>query len=498
MKHRIFSVLLLVIAPVFIISFIHPVPVVKLYVSHFENVLGTSFELKVSAETEAMADSAELLALSEIDRLAGILSAYDSTSEFSHWNKTKDRPIKVSDELFEVLGLFDQWKRNTGGALDASAEAISRVWKNASRENRMPAQQDIDLALQQVRQEHWLLDHASKTAARLSTSPLMLNSFVKSYIISRVAEKIAGIQGIHAAMVNIGGDIVIKGDLAEKIRISNPRADAENAAPLAVIQMQDRAIATSGNYRRGFSVEGKWFSHIVDPRTGIPADQVISATVVSPNATDAGALATAFNVMNIDESRKLAASIPLTEYLVIMKDGKKITSNGWGDIEIKDVQEKSNVIAPQGEFELLIDMELAQFEGRFRRPFVAIWVEDANKNTVRNLALWFNKPRWLPDLKVWYKANYLDITNSGRDVESISSATRPPGKYTIRWDMKDDKGNPVPPGTYTVYIEAAREHGTYQLMRKEIDCKKKEQNLSISGNTEVASASLHYRKAVAN
>ncbi len=102
-------------------------------------------------------------------------------------------------------------------------------------ENRMPAQQDIDLALQQVKQQHWALDVKSKTATRLSASPLMLNSFVKSYIISKVSEKISALHGIHGVMVNIGGDMVISGDLDERIRISNPKADAENDAPLAVI-----------------------------------------------------------------------------------------------------------------------------------------------------------------------------------------------------------------------------------------------------------------------
>jgi hypothetical protein len=326
----------------------------------------------------------------------------------------------------------------------------------------------------------------------------MMNSFVKSYIIRKVAEKIMTSPGIHGAMVNIGGDIVVSGEMKEKILVSNPKADAENDIPLTVIQVQNRAIATSGNYRRGFAIEGKWFSHIVDPRTGIPADQVISATVVSPNASDAGAMATAFNVMGIEESRKLAASIPGTEYLIIAKTGEKYSSDGWHDIEINNVQHGSVKTNVQGDYELLINMELAQFEGRFRRPFVAIWIEDSKHKTVRNLALWFNKPRWLPDLKEWYRSNYQEVSSAGQGVQSISSATRPPGKYTIKWDMKDDKGNSVPLGKYTIYIEAAREHGTYQLMKKEIDCGKKDQSVTIPGNTEVSSASLEYRKTVAN
>jgi FAD:protein FMN transferase len=220
--------------------------------------------------------------------------------------------------------------------------------------------------------------------------------------------------------------------------------------------------------------------------------------VVSQNATDAGAMATAFNIMDIEASRKLAASIPGTEYLIITKNGGKYCSEGWHELEISSGLQASAKTDVQGDYELLINMELAQFEGRFRRPFVAIWIEDSKHKTVRNLALWFNKPRWLPDLKEWYRSNYQEVSSAGQGVQSISSATRPPGKYTIKWDMKDDKGNSVPLGKYTIYIEAAREHGTYQLMKKEIDCRKKDQSVTIPGNTEVSSASLEYRKTAAN
>ncbi len=498
MKRLYQSVFVLFFIPVFNFSYIHPVPGVKLYVSHFENVLGTSFELKVSAASENVADAAETVALAEIDRLASILSAYDSSSEFSRWNKSGGQAVTVSDELFTVLALFDHWKISTGGALDPSAEAISRLWKKAEKNNTLPGSQEIKNAVELANEQHWLLNNSNHTAARKSNVPLMMNSFVKSYIIKKATEKVIAIPGIQGVMVNIGGDIVVAGDMNENIRISDPLNDAENDVPLTSIRVQNKAVATSGNYRRGYAIGGQWYSHIIDPRTGIPANEIISATVVSPVATDAGALATAFNILSIEESKKLASSIPGTEYLIISRKGEKFVSEHWHQLEI--ISDVPGSVKPQaqGDYELLINLELAQFEGRFRRPFVAVWITDSEKKTVRNLALWFNKPRWLPDLKEWYRTNYQDINRSGKTVESISSATRPPGKYSIKWDLTDDKGNPVPTGRYTVYIEAAREHGTYQLMKKEIDCKKKELSVTIPGNTEISSASLEYRKTGKN
>jgi thiamine biosynthesis lipoprotein len=103
-----------------------------LYVFHYENVLGTSLEIKVKASSAAQAERAEQAVLAEIDRESRILSSWDPQSEFSRWFRTMGQPVRVSPELFEVLSLFDKYRGLTNGALDASAETITRVWKRAA------------------------------------------------------------------------------------------------------------------------------------------------------------------------------------------------------------------------------------------------------------------------------------------------------------------------------------------------------------------------------
>ena len=84
----------------------------------------------------------------------------------------------------------------------------------------------------------------------------------------------------------------------------------------------------------------------------------------------------------------------------------------------------------------------------------------------------------------------------GKDItQSVSSATRAPGKYTLKWDGKDNAGKLVKSGTYTVNIEAAREHGTYQLIRHDVDFSGTPKQFPLPGNAEVSAASLEYRKA---
>ena len=111
-----------------------------------ENVLGTSFEMKVIAPASA-AERAEGAALREIVREQAILSSWDKNSEFSRWFATRNETVKVSPELFEVLSLFDTWRERTGGALDASAEAVSRAWKSAEQQGRIPSQDELTHAV---------------------------------------------------------------------------------------------------------------------------------------------------------------------------------------------------------------------------------------------------------------------------------------------------------------------------------------------------------------
>lgn len=470
----------------------------RLYVTQFENVLGTSMELKISATSEANAGIAENTVIQEISRMSNILSAYDPNSEFSSWCKTFDQPVHISKELFDVLNLFDQWRMLTSGALDASAEVVSKLWRQAAAQQRIPTTKELADAVREVQQPHWKLDAAAQTATHLSHAPLMLNSFVKSYIIKEAANAAMKDGELNAIVVNIGGDIVIAGHLDERVSVSDPRADAENETPMDQVMISNKAIATSGNYRRGEMINGHWYSHIVDPRTGMPADNIISATVVAPNATDAGALATAFNVVTIAESIKLASSVPGAEYLIITKNGERIASPGWSSLETKipAANNEKNKRGWNNDFELIVNLEinLQKSGGPVKRPYVAVWVEDENHAAVRTISVWHGSDRYINELKSWY-LKYRGLYTTDKNFSgSITSATRSAGKYTVKWDGKDDKGEFVKPGKYTIKIEASREHGTYQLMRQEIVCDETPKKFDLAGNVEIASASLDYRK----
>lgn len=475
------------------------------YTSQFENVLGTSLDLTVVAGSEDQARSVEAAVLASIQHDAGILSSYDPASEFSRWFATRGVATRVSPELAEVLSLFDAWRARTGGALDPSVEEVSRVWKRAAAEGRRPETAELAAAVAAIRQAHWTVDPTASTATHLSDTPLVLNSFTKSYIVDRAAA--AGLAaGATGIVVNIGGDIAVRGDRTERVAVRDPLASADNAAPLTTLMIEGRAVATSGGYRRGFDINGRHYSHIVDPRSGEPTGHVLSATVIADDAVDAGALATALCVLTPEHGKRLAAGVPGVEFLMLLADGGRIESAGWRDYEAP-VGGRSILPSPVAtlyaaeqawnpEFQLTVTLDLARPGFGARRPYVAVWIEDKDKYPVRTLALWLEKTRWLPDLRAWSRSDRLRSLAEGTNIlASVSSATRAPGRYTLTWDGKDQQGKPVKPGVYTVLVEAAREHGTYQVVRQDMDFSGVPKHVDLPGGLEIASVALDYNKA---
>jgi thiamine biosynthesis lipoprotein ApbE len=454
-----------------------------LLTAHFENVLGTSLDLKIIASSEAAASTAESKVLAEINRLNGILSSRES--EFSLWRESRGESIEISPELREVLQHFQDWNVKTDGALNPAAEHIAKLWTS-----EIPAEDARAMAVNEVNQPHWWLDENGAT--RLTETELKLHSFTKSYVIEKAASEAMKEDGVSGVVVNIGGDFVVKGDWTEKIGVSDPRNAGENAEVLGYLQVNNKAVATSGDYRRGTQIDGVHYSHIMDPRTGEPATEVISATVAHEDAVTAGALATAFNVLGVAVSIDLGAKYPDASYLIVDKEGAEYRSENWpatssekSSISLVNVKEKLWTVGQS----LDINFELARFEGRARRPFVAVWIEDEKHKPVRRIAVWYNKPRWLPDLRSWFAAK----REAEFDVASTTGATRGAGQYTLVWDGKNDKGEYVPLGKYTVFIEAAREHGTYQLIKQEMKFDGKAKTQTLAGGEEMTAASLSYK-----
>jgi FAD:protein FMN transferase len=509
-----------------------------------ENVLGTSLELRVRADSRAAAEAAEERALREIDRLAVIFNGYDPASELSRWQERPAASRIVSPELFEVLECSDLWIEKTAGAFDPRAEALTRLWSSCAREGRLPTEDELLRARILMTPPAWKLDRGARTAERHSQCPISLNGIAKGYIVGRATLAALDSKEIGGVLLNVGGDMRVAGDFTATVGVAAPWADSESSDPLMFIAVRDRSVSTSGSSQRGFRIGGKWYSHVFDPRTGEPVERVASATVVARRSVDADALAKACCVLEPEQALRLIHSLPGTECLIVKTNGALIKSNGWPLLESpqpvafgadddpkskakpapespagkepKKAEKKPRPTVPWNkELELLINFEINQpgrsdsddddgggggRRGRYRRPYVAVWVEDAEGRAVRTLSLWVSSGgagpfQWLPDLKRWYQTDQDRKKTEKKEILfTVSRPTRPPGKYKVIWDGKDNNGKQLAGGVYTITVEAAREHGTYQSIRKQVVLEGKPFTEELKGNVEIKSASLEYRR----
>jgi thiamine biosynthesis lipoprotein len=197
----------------------------------------------------------------------------------------------------------------------------------------------------------------------------------------------------------------------------------------------------------------------------------------------------------------------------VKKNGERIVSNGWSAFEAtptshaaalrpsaayEQAAARSSASQWDPKYELTVTIELSLVEGyRVHRPYVAVWIENEEHAPVRTIALWFGKYKYLRELRVWSREESMrSVSEDTHVMNSVSSATRPPGRYTFKWDGRDDFGNLVKAGKYTVMVEAAREHGSYQLMHQEMDFNSSPRQLQLPGDVEIASATLDYHKIV--
>ena len=386
-------------------------------------------ELMVSARSDQEAAAAEDAALVEIDRLARILSTYDPESEIRRVERSGG---PRSLDLSRVLSDYSHWESRTAGA-------ISLTPRNSG----------------------WNVD-----------------ALGKAYILEKAEQAaLRAAPGVDGLLLNIGGDIVSKGSW--RIAVADPFRSHDNAPSLTDVRIGNEAIATSGISERG--------RHLVDPRTGAVSRGVRSATVIAPDCVTANALATALCVVEPQKGIEMIVATRGAHGLIVSDDGIEFRSPGFSRYEQPRMQQVMASGWPPGyEVSLTLTLKTVQMM-RVRRPYVAVWAEDANGRLVRNIEAWASKTKYYRDLDSWWKIN-----GSSYNVSSITKPTRDPGKYRLVWNGLDDRGQPVPPGTYQIIVETNREHGNYYKRSASILCGPKPSSASLPGTPEFETVAIEY------
>jgi FAD:protein FMN transferase len=288
-------------------------------------------EVQVSVEHRASGPAAESAILAEVARLERVFSVFLPSSELLGWAATFETEVPISADLADALEAAERWRVVTRGAFDPRIETETRHWRELEKSSTAATGEPGGALVPRGEGPLWAVSRTRSGAAarKLTPEPVTLNALAKGMIIDRACEAAASVPGVREALVNIGGDLRHIGERPIVVGIADPFVDAENAPPMRRAAITGQGFATSGAYRRGFRLSGGHRSHIIDPRTGEPADEVVSASVIAPTAADADALATAFSVLRSEESIEMADSLPGVSCLIVTIDRRVHTSRGW-------------------------------------------------------------------------------------------------------------------------------------------------------------------------
>jgi thiamine biosynthesis lipoprotein len=281
--------------------------------------MATTFEIVLIGDDRDFLAAAGNEALDEVERLEEQLSVYVPTSEVSWLNeRAAFEPVRVEPRLFDLLQLAARISEETQGAFDITAGPLVKAWGFYRQQGVVPTasetsfRQTIAQTLEHVGMSHVILDEGDSTV-RFDRAGVEINlgSIGKGYAVDRAAAVLRNL-GVEAALIHGGySTIYALGALPDAdgwvIGIRHPLDEEQH---ISTVTLRDQALSTSGSYEQFFEVDGKRYSHILDPRTGAPAQGMLSSTVITSSATESDALSTAFFVLGEEGARAYCSKHP--------------------------------------------------------------------------------------------------------------------------------------------------------------------------------------------
>ncbi len=275
--------------------------------------MATTFEVVLPFGTVDATEAAET-ALDEIERVEVQLTVYREESEVSRLNKrAASEPVPVSDNLFQLLTECANLTDETEGAFDVSTGAMIKAWGFYRRASRVPTENERAEAARRVGMKKVVMDSKRRTVHFLQPRlEITFGSIGKGYALDRAANLLHKrglatglLHGGHSSVYAIGGGP--DQEWGWPVGIRHPWKPNQR---LGVVRLRDRALGTSASTFQHLEHEGRKLGHILDPRTGWPAELLASASVLAPTAAQADALATAFFILGVDKARLYCENHP--------------------------------------------------------------------------------------------------------------------------------------------------------------------------------------------
>lgn len=281
-------------------------------------LLGTFVTISAYGPDRARLNAAVSDAFAEIHRVDAVMSLHRPDSELSRLNALAvHKDVVVSDELFGVLVRAAEIARRTEGSFDVTIRPIADLWGFIWKDHRLPTPAELREALPRVGYLKMRLDAERRTVRFLEPGvSLDLGGIGKGHAVDRAIARLHQ-HGITNALVKAGGDVRVTGRPPGQrdwsVQLEDPRKQGRRVA----VRLRDAALSTSGNYENFFDIAGRRYSHILDPRSGLPVQGVASCTVIAPTCTESDAWATACMVYGVERSlRDFGNEFPMRFVLV--------------------------------------------------------------------------------------------------------------------------------------------------------------------------------------
>ncbi|WP_449436843.1 FAD:protein FMN transferase [Pedobacter steynii] len=292
-------------------------------------LMGNRFEFTVIADEEAAAQKAIDLAIEEVSRIEVLFSTFKETSQTSLINQYAGiKPVKVDEEVIGLIQRAVKISDITQGAFDITYGSIDKsLWNFDVNMTSLP---DLETALQSVsliNYKNIVIDSAHSTVMlKHRGMRIGFGGIGKGYAADR-AKQVLQKLGIKAGIVNAAGDLTTWGmqsdDKPWTIGIADPN---QSELPFSLLNISNMAIATSGNYEKFATIEGRKYSHTIDPKTGLPVSGIKSATIICPSAELADVLATPVVVMGVNVGLNLINQLQHVACIIVDDDDRLYTS----------------------------------------------------------------------------------------------------------------------------------------------------------------------------
>ncbi|HEX4946428.1 MAG TPA: FAD:protein FMN transferase [Blastocatellia bacterium] len=263
-------------------------------------------------------------AFDEVDRIDRLMSHYKPNSPLSQLNReAAKRPVKTDPELFHFIAECLLYSQASNGAFDITVGPLMKAWGFFRGEGRMPSELEVQAVRKKIGWQHLRLSAEAQTIQfDCEGVELDLGGIAKGYAVDQ-AIKILKRHNLTRALISAGGSTIYAlgsppGSDAWDIELQDP-LDARKIA--MTVRLQDQSLSVSGRAEKFFELNGKRYSHIMNPRTGRPVMNVLSVAVIAPTGTMGDALDNAFYVQGVKRTKALRAQYPNTQVIFFLPDG---------------------------------------------------------------------------------------------------------------------------------------------------------------------------------